>query len=43
MSTYRVLYEKIDSRVRGSWWQGYRNPLAEALIDAARLPLEGAG
>lgn len=36
MSTYRVLYEKIDSRVAGSWWQGYANPQIEALIDKGR-------
>lgn len=33
MSTYRVLYEKIDARIQGSWWQGYHNPQVEALID----------
>ncbi|MFG6546891.1 ABC transporter substrate-binding protein [Sulfitobacter sp. 1A10445] len=37
MSTYRVLYEKIDSRVAGSWWQGYANPKIEALIDRGRV------
>jgi len=37
MSTYRVLYEKIDSRVAGSWWQGYANPAVEALIDTGRI------
>lgn len=37
MSTYRVLFEKIDSRVAGSWWQGYANPKVEALIDAGRV------
>lgn len=37
MSTYRVLYEKIDSRVAGSWWQGYANPKIEALIDKGRV------
>ncbi|MEY8828699.1 ABC transporter substrate-binding protein [Sedimentitalea sp. XS_ASV28] len=37
MSTYRVLYEKIDSRVGGSWWQGYVNPQIEALIDKGRV------
>jgi peptide/nickel transport system substrate-binding protein len=36
MSTFRVLHEKIDSRVAGSWWQGYRNPEVEALCDRAR-------
>lgn len=37
MSTYRVLYEKIDSRVAGSWWQGYANPKIEVLIDKGRV------
>ena len=37
MSTYRVLYEKIDSRVKGSWWQGYANTGVEALIDQGRV------
>lgn len=37
MSTYRVLFEKIDSRVAGSWWQGYANPKVEALIDTGRV------
>jgi len=36
MSTFRVLHEKIDARVAGSWWQGYRNPAVEALLDRAR-------
>ena len=35
LSTYRVLREKIDGRVKGSWWLGYSNPGVEALIDAA--------
>jgi len=37
MSTYRVLYEKIDSRLKGSWWQGYANPEVEAVIDQGRV------
>lgn len=36
MSSFRVLYEKIDARVAGSWWQGYCNPEVEALLDQAR-------
>ncbi|MCX7560651.1 ABC transporter substrate-binding protein [Sulfitobacter sp. F26204] len=36
MSTYRVLYEKIDARIAGSWWQGYANPKIETLIDQGR-------
>lgn len=42
MSTYRVLYEKIDSRVSGSWWQGYANPDIEALIDQGRRTTDRA-
>lgn len=42
MSTYRVLYEKIDSRVAGSWWQGYANPRIEALIDRGRVTTDRA-
>ena len=37
MSTFRVLYEKIDSRTAGAWWQGYRNEAIEALIDQGRV------
>ncbi|MEL7001012.1 MAG: peptide ABC transporter substrate-binding protein, partial [Pseudomonadota bacterium] len=36
LSTFRVLYEKIDSRIAGSWWQGYRNAAVEQLLDTAR-------
>ena len=36
LSTFRVLIEKLDARVRGSWWEGYHNPEVEALIDQAR-------
>ena len=42
MSTFRVLYEKIDSRIRGSWWEGYANPAIEALIDQARMVTDDA-
>ncbi len=42
MSSFRVLCEKIDSRVRGSWWEGYRNPKVEGLLDEARRTVEGA-
>jgi peptide/nickel transport system substrate-binding protein len=40
MSAFRVLYEKIDSRVKGSWWEGYSNPAVEALLDAGRRTLD---
>ncbi|MBD3665597.1 peptide ABC transporter substrate-binding protein [Sulfitobacter sp. TSTF-M16] len=42
MSTYRVLFEKIDSRVAGAWWQGYVNPRIEALIDRGRVTTDRA-
>jgi peptide/nickel transport system substrate-binding protein len=41
-STFRVLHEKIDSRVKGSWWLGYSNPAVEGLIDAARCETDAA-
>ena len=34
-SSYRVLREKIDSRVAGSWWQGYHNSKVNMLLDSA--------
>ncbi|WP_420564354.1 ABC transporter substrate-binding protein [Thalassobaculum sp.] len=42
MSTFRVLYEKIDSRIAGSWWQGYANPAVERLLDDARRTVDDA-
>ena len=36
LSTYRVLVEKLDARVKGSWWEGYHNAQVEALIDEGR-------
>jgi ABC-type transport system substrate-binding protein len=42
MSTFRVLYEKIDARVAGSWWQGYHNAQAEALLDQGRRETDSA-
>ena len=40
LSTYRVLHEKIDSRVRGAWWQGYCNREVEALIEQIRVEVD---
>lgn len=40
MSIFRVLYEKIDSRVRGAWWEGYSNPAVEHLLDLARATVD---
>jgi peptide/nickel transport system substrate-binding protein len=42
MSTFRVLYEKIDARIAGSWWQGYHDPVVEALLDRARVETDVA-
>lgn len=33
LSTYRVLREKISSRFKGAWWQGYENEEVDELID----------
>jgi peptide/nickel transport system substrate-binding protein len=40
MSCFRVLHEKIDSRVKGSWWEGYANAEAERLMDLARRTVD---
>ena len=42
LSTFRVLREKIDSRFKGSWWQGYRNPDVEARLDQAAMTVDDA-
>jgi len=36
-STYRVLREKIQSTLRGPWWQGYENTEVNALIEQAEI------
>jgi len=35
LSSFRVLREKLHSRVAGPWWQGYANVEVDALLDAA--------
>jgi peptide/nickel transport system substrate-binding protein len=35
-STYRVLREKIQSTLRGPWWQGYESEKVNALIERAQ-------
>jgi peptide/nickel transport system substrate-binding protein len=40
LSTYRVLKEKIDSRFKGAWWQGYRHAGVENLIDRAQATVD---
>ncbi len=42
MSCFRVLYEKVDSRVRGSWWEGYANAEVERLLDLGRRTVDRA-
>ena len=36
LSTFRVLREKIHSRLRGPWWEGYQNPEVDRMIDLAQ-------
>jgi peptide/nickel transport system substrate-binding protein len=40
MSTFRLLQEKINSRVQGPWWQGYSNREVESLIDKAQTVID---
>lgn len=42
MSAFRVLSEKIDARVKGSWWEGYHNAEVERLLDVARRTVDHA-
>ncbi len=42
MSAFRVLHEKIDSRVKGAWWEGYANPQVERLLDEGRRTVDPA-
>ena len=35
LSTFRVMREKLDDRMQGSWWQGYGNDELNALVDEA--------
>ena len=34
-STYRVLSDKVSARDRGTWWQGYDDPVAEERMTTA--------
>ena len=36
LSTFRVLREKIHSRHKGPWWEGYSNPEVDKMIDSAQ-------
>jgi peptide/nickel transport system substrate-binding protein len=42
MSAFRVLYEKLDARIAGSWWEGYHTPEIERLLDEARRTVDDA-
>ncbi len=42
LSTFRVVYEKLDSRVAGAWWQGHRSPALERYLDIARRTADPA-
>jgi peptide/nickel transport system substrate-binding protein len=35
MSTYRVLREKLNSKIAGPWWQGYHNSQVNTLMEQA--------
>jgi peptide/nickel transport system substrate-binding protein len=35
LSTYRIMREKLHAGVAGPWWQGYRNPEVDRLVDLA--------
>jgi peptide/nickel transport system substrate-binding protein len=39
-STFRVLREKIQSTLRGPWWQGYESESVNALIVKAQATLD---
>jgi peptide/nickel transport system substrate-binding protein len=36
LSTWRTLREKLHSRFRGPWWQGYANEDVDELLDRAQ-------
>jgi peptide/nickel transport system substrate-binding protein len=36
ISTFRVLREKIHSRFKGPWWEGYSNSVVDKMIDLAQ-------
>jgi peptide/nickel transport system substrate-binding protein len=41
-STFRVLREKLDSRFRGPWWQGYHSDAANELLSQAAASVDVA-
>ena len=41
VSTYRVLREKLDSSVRGPWWQGYDSSALNGILHEAARTISG--
>jgi peptide/nickel transport system substrate-binding protein len=39
-STFRVLNDKISSRVQGQWWQGFDDPVLEPMIEQANRTMD---
>lgn len=39
-STYRILNDKISSKTKAVWWQGYDDPQIERLIEAANRAID---
>ena len=35
LSTFRVIREKLDNRMQGSWWLGYENEELNNIVDEA--------
>jgi len=42
LSTYRVCREKLHSRYKGAWWEGYSNPQVDGFVDQAERTLDPA-
>ncbi len=40
LSTYRVCREKLHSRYKGAWWEGYSNTRVDSLVDESERTLD---
>ena len=40
LSTFRVMREKLDSGLRGPWWEGYANPGVDRLLEEAAATVD---
>jgi len=40
LSSFRVLREKLHSRIAGPWWQGYENHTVDSLLDQAAVTVD---